>query len=624
MNARLAPLFLCPLLLSGCWQQFQARSANPDETLGLGDDDDELGADGDGDGIPDDVEGQGDPDGDGIPNYLDPDSDGDGIPDAIEGAGDADGDGIPNYLDLDSDGDGIPDSVEGNVDSDGDGIPDYLDLDSDGDGVPDSVEGYDDLDGDGIPNYLDQDSDGDGIPDGQDDDYDGDGVDNDDEGDGDSDGDGIPDSGDNDSDNDGIPDGEEIDNGTDPTNPDTDGDGWTDLQEQLCGSNALDPLDFCNGENVPVQGGVSSQIVVTYDTRIQLGDVMFVLDETCSMTGTLDTMKENFANVADEIALLIPDLTFGVASFDDYNYGTFGSGTDKPFHHRQQQTDNMAQAQAALASLTADGGDDLPEATVEALYQAATGYGYDQNCNGQFDAGTDVLPFRSNPNDPFGGSSAQRYIPSTSGTGDLGGNGFRAGAVPILVYATDAELRNSLPPFGNGPHGNSPPTGCALDASTPMLTDALGAIDARTIGIAVNNDEPIGAMQMIAAATDSWLDLNGNGVADPDEYMVYSSADTGVVDKVVQGIQEFTANVTYDLTVEHTDPTNAIVDVDPPAYYDVPALNTVSFTFTLEPDTDAISMFSDTVFVVPTVLYGDGSVILAEWDLVFLVSPPAP
>ncbi|MCE7982041.1 MAG: hypothetical protein DYG89_12665 [Caldilinea sp. CFX5] len=41
------------------------------------------------------------------------DQDGDGIPDYIEGSDDVDGDGIPNYRDLDSDNDGIDDAVEG-------------------------------------------------------------------------------------------------------------------------------------------------------------------------------------------------------------------------------------------------------------------------------------------------------------------------------------------------------------------------------------------------------------------------------------------------------------------------------------------------------------------------------
>lgn len=55
----------------------------------------------------------------------------------------------------DGDGDGIPDSVEGKTDLDRDGIANYLDLDSDNDGLPDQVEGTEDADGDTIANYLD-------------------------------------------------------------------------------------------------------------------------------------------------------------------------------------------------------------------------------------------------------------------------------------------------------------------------------------------------------------------------------------------------------------------------------------------------------------------------------------
>ena len=63
--------------------------------------------DGDGDGIPNGVEGSGDTDGDGIPNSADGDSDGDGRSDRDEGTGDADGDGIANYLDEDAEEDGL-------------------------------------------------------------------------------------------------------------------------------------------------------------------------------------------------------------------------------------------------------------------------------------------------------------------------------------------------------------------------------------------------------------------------------------------------------------------------------------------------------------------------------------
>ena len=65
------------------------------------------------------------------------DADGDGITDPIEGTGDTDGDGTPNAMDLDSDGDGIPDGTESScppADTDGDGTPEILEPDSDNDG----------------------------------------------------------------------------------------------------------------------------------------------------------------------------------------------------------------------------------------------------------------------------------------------------------------------------------------------------------------------------------------------------------------------------------------------------------------------------------------------------------
>jgi hypothetical protein len=375
---------------------------------------------------------------------------------------------------------------------------------------------------------------------------------------------------------------------------------------------------------------MTSTVVVTYETQIQMGDIMFILDETGSMQGTLTNVKNNFQQVAAQAATLIPNLTFGAASFDDYNYGIMGAGSDKPYHHRQQQSSNLALTQSALNGLYAGGGWDWPESTIEAVYQAATGFGYDMDCDGNYDPADDVRPFVSGPTDAFGGSVAGNYNASTPGSGDQGGNGFREGAVPILIYATDATVRNAFAPYDDGPKSaifgsGGLPLGCAPDASTPLLNAAMAEINAKAIGIAARTTDAMGAMQLVAQFTSSWLDLDGDGSPDSDEWMVWSSTSYNIVNQIMDGIEEFTSNVTYDMTMEATDPDGTIVDVVPPVMYDVPAMNTVSFTLTLYPTPEeAATIFSDTVYVVPTTLYGDGEIILAYWDLIFVIEATTP
>ena len=124
---------------------------------------------------------------------------------------------------------------------------------------------------------------------------------------------------------------------------------------------------------------------MTYETQIQLGDVVFILDETGSMQGTLDDVADNFQTAAADINAFIPDLTFGVASHDDYVFGDMGSADfgDLPFKRHQQQTSSLSSAQSALAGLTAEGGTDWSESQIEALYQAALYTGRPYQADGQ-------------------------------------------------------------------------------------------------------------------------------------------------------------------------------------------------------------------------------------------------
>ncbi|OQD41812.1 hypothetical protein BUL40_14555 [Croceivirga radicis] len=149
------------------------------------------GIDANNNGLDDAYEGEGvlgvipvDTDLDGLPDYVDEDADGDGVPDNIEG-NDFDQDGLPDvvWIDSDKDNDGLNDGYEGNEtidtdvnddindpladlpDTDQDGIPDFRDTDDDDDGIETADEDLDldgdfandDSDEDGIPNYLDPD-----------------------------------------------------------------------------------------------------------------------------------------------------------------------------------------------------------------------------------------------------------------------------------------------------------------------------------------------------------------------------------------------------------------------------------------------------------------------------------
>jgi hypothetical protein len=575
--------------------------------------------DSDGDGISDaDEAGDGDPasppvdsDGDGVPDFLDLDSDDNGLPDSEEGATDSDGDGIADAHDSDNDGDGISDAIEigGNVanpdDSDGDGLPDYMDTDSDNDGVADEFEGADDPDGDGIPSYQDLDSDNDGIPDSVE-------VGDDPNNPPDADGDGFYDFEDADSDNDGLLDNEEPDYGTDPFDRDTDGDGFTDLAEIAAGTDPLNASSVIEGYYAELSPRVDTTLEVPFTPEILQADVLFLLDTTCSMTGVLNTMASNFSQVVSQVT--IPNMAFGVAEFDDYVYADYGYSYagDLPYRMRQQITTNTSSVQSALSALSVRDGGDGPEGAMEALYQAASGRGFDQDCDNQWDSDTDVQPFipvASGPDqDAFAGNVSGVYSSSVPGTGTIGGAGFRDGSVPIIVYTTDNYMRDA-----DGGYG-VPPV-CSNPAGTSEVVDAVGDISGKLIAVGTNST-PIPQMTNLANLTDSRVDTNGDGV--PDQALVYQGTSSATVTYVLDGIEALAVGGTFDLTLEvDDDPYDFVTEIQPLQYSNTPVGTEVTFSVTLYPGVPQTT--SDQVFIFPMQVIGDGITVLAEWELVLVV-----
>jgi hypothetical protein len=653
-------LALSLFVLGGCATAPWGSTPRGDDDDAVGDDDDASGiSDQDGDTISDEEDGDGDPDGDGVLNLRDTDSDGDGLMDALEAGDsdlltppvDSDGDSVPDFLDLDSDDNGIPDATEGAgdfdgdgthdaadidndgdgifdeteiggnagspVDSDGDGTPDYLDDDSDGDGVPDYREGSDDPDEDGIPSYLDDDSDNDGIPDSVEA---GDDPDNPP----DADGDGFFDFEDSDSDNDGIPDFDEPNYGTDPFDRDTDGDGFSDLAEIAVGADPLDPGDVIDGYYAELSGRQETILEIPFTPELSQADILFVLDATCSMTGVLNNMAAQFSQVVSQIT--IPDVAFGVAEFQDYGYSTFGGAAwgDKPFRLQQQITTSTGPVQSALSNLTIKEGYDAPESSIEALFQATSGLGFDQNCDNGYQADTDVRPFvpLTGPpqNDAFNGQIGGIYNSGVAGTGTIGGAGFRDGSVPIIVYTTDNWMRdtdNSSSWFdaASGSSGflNQAPPACSDPAGQSDVVSAVDDISGVLIGVGTNGI-PIPQMTALANATGSLADIDGNGTPDP---LVFQDGAQNTVAAIIDGVSAIAGGGLFDLTLTVDDAgTGLLQGITPAAHPQVPVGTQVSFEVALYPNG---LMTSDQVFVFPMQVLGDGITVLAEWDLVVVV-----
>ncbi len=243
-------------------------------------------------------------------------------------------------------------------------------------------------------------------------------------------------------------------------------------------------------------------VTMSLELDYSRADVSFLLDTTGSMAGLADALERDFAELAEGLADELPEISFGVAAYRDFNYRLMGNGADKPFYLVQQQTTDLFVVQSALDSLVTDGGGDEPESTVEAIHQAAAGLGYDQNCDRTFDGRRDVRPFSADASDLFDDVYGSGIVGLPDG-GEVGGMGFRADALPIMVYGTDAQLRT---PAGHG----VPPNSCH-PASMDTAAAAVNALGGLLVGVYVNSN---GDDQAILSQMRGLAELTGSKFTD--------------------------------------------------------------------------------------------------------------
>jgi len=617
-------------------------------------------ADADGDGIADVHEGMSDADGDGIPNAEDLDSDGDCIPDAVERGAvgrkgmpvDSDHDGVADYLDTDSDNNGILDSEEvincdSPVDTDGDGTADYADADDDGDTILDIEEGMYDIDGDGIPSRLDLDSDGDCIPDaieaGDDDletearDSDDDGVpdyhdtDSDDDGyldaeevidctaDGDMDEDGTPDYTDPDTDGDGLTNEEEISTyETDPYDRDSDDDGYTDGLEVFAGSNPLEEANIPKGVAVEMGPRERQETEGSYTLDLLRLDVFAIVDTAYSYSCYHPDIPTFITNLVNQLFVTFDDLAIGFGAYDDYvsSSGSWTASGGRPFETKHLISTDESSIKSAATSLSMSYGGDSYGSTYEAAYQAITGVGFDDQCDGSFDAPEDVLPFLSSSDDAFGGSTGETYNSSVTGVGENPGVGWRNGSSRIILLAADNTIRDA-----DDGH-DMPNNTCFEPASFDATVAAALENDVKVVGINVYEyqyyDSTLQAqLEKFVESTESFIDQDGDGDED-DPAVLFGNWDWPDISDVVEAIWDLAEEQSMDLTFSVLEDDNDwITGIGPTVdFADVAQGETIYFA--LELTTAAALVTDDTFYEASIGVYVGSEQIdeLAVWVLV--------
>jgi hypothetical protein len=201
-----------------------------------------------------------------------------------------------------------------------------------------------------------------------------------------------------------------------------------------------------------------------------------------------------------------------------------------------------------------------------------------------------------------------------------GGFGFRAASMPVIVLATDSDLRD--PDCASCTGYNTVPGGCPLDAGETEVAEALLDLGAVFVGVDTSG-VPTAQMTQLADDTNSDADIDGDGVADPLVYRLNASSPTDADDFSAYlnlALSQVVPNVHYDrVSVQaEDDPYGFVTGIDPAEIDDVWPATTPSLTFTLQFTGTVTATAEDQWFVVTLDVVGDGTV-LDTHDLVIRV-----
>ena len=195
-------------------------------------------------------------------------------------------------------------------------------------------------------------------------------------------------------------------------------------------------------------------------------DVHFSVDTTASFQGEIEALRDSLsARLVPNLRERVADVAFGVSSFEDFPVSPYGLvNVDHPFTLLTPITEDVDLAQEGVESLELGNGSDVPECGYEALWQIATGDGFEP------------------------------WVDPYEGAGE-GGVGFRPGSFRVVVHITDA-LSHTPTSYGTAVPGTH---------SAAEVAEAMRALGISVVGVA-SHANPMPQLQELAIATGATID----------------------------------------------------------------------------------------------------------------------
>jgi hypothetical protein len=188
--------------------------------------------------------------------------------------------------------------------------------------------------------------------------------------------------------------------------------------------------------------------------------------------------------------------------------------------------------------------------------------------------------------------------------------GFRDGSLPVIVYATDAPMRDP-------DNGYDTPVDATFSAGSSDVALEATALGARLIGVATQHT-PMPQMETLATSTNSLYDGTGDGSADDPLVFLWTGSSADFRSTIVDAIEGMLDNVTFT-TVTAVVTGNSYgftTNVSPAAYSNVTVgAAPVALDFDISVSGSVLASTSDQTFPLTLEIYGDGTTLLGSRDI---------